>query len=181
MIFIEGLSKDSNPIIRANCAIGLASIGPHTIRTLLIGLHDENKEVRKIVEKEITSKFAVYEILELFEYKNSQKLSLKIAIRDILEKCDSLQAVTRNYFNDIIMNLDKDIYKTNNNVDLDAHRKFKKDVDQYMDTYGNEELDGNNIDKNYINVEYENADIKSSNDLKKNINNSNDKSYQRKQ
>ena len=126
----------------------MANIGPHTIRTLLIGLHDENKEVRKIVEREITGKFAVYEILELFSEKNSQKLSLKIAIRDILEKCDSLQPATRNYFNDIIMNIDKEIYKTNNLVDVDAHRKFKKEVDQYMESYGNEDLEGNNNNNN---------------------------------
>ena len=116
LIFIEGISKDSNPIIRANCAIGLAMIGPHTIRTLLIGLHDENREVRKIVEKEIVRKFAVEDVLNIFSEKSSQKLSLKIAIRDILEKSQNLQANTRAYFNEIILNLDHEIYNSQNDV-----------------------------------------------------------------
>jgi len=145
LIFIEGISKDSNPIIRANCAIGLANIGPHTIRTLLIGLHDDNKEVRKIVEKEITGKFAVYEIIELFSHKNSQKLSLKIAIRDILEKCETLQPSTRNYFNDIIMNLDREIYNSNYQINLDDHNKFKNEVDQYMESHTNENQEAREI------------------------------------
>ena len=114
LIFIEGISKDSNPIIRANCAIGLASMGPHTIRTLLIGLHDKNREVRKIVEKEIVQKFAVGDVLSLFSEKSSQKLSLKIAIRDILEKSQNLQASTRAYFNEIMLNFGHKIFNAQN-------------------------------------------------------------------
>lgn len=151
-------------------------------------MHDENREVRKIVEKEITNKFAVYEILELFSEKNSQKLSLKIAIRDILEKCDSLQPATRNYFNDIIINLDREIYKTNNHVDINAHKKFKKEVDQYMETYGNEGLPeednlNNNNDKNNHSVgeyQYQNPELKGSKNPKINSSNSFNRSYQRK-
>lgn len=136
------------------------------------------------MEKEITNKFAVYEILELFSEKNSQKLSLKIAIRDILEKCDSLQPATRNYFNDIIINLDREIYKTNNHVDIDAHKKFKKEVDQYMETYGNEGLQEENLNKNeysnYAGGEYQNPELKGSKNAKINSSNSFNRSYQRK-
>ncbi len=103
------------------------------------------------MEKEITGKLAIYEILELFSQKNSQKLSLKIAIRDILEKCNTLQASTRSYFNDIIINLDNQIYNTNNPIYLEEMKKFKNDVDQYMDSYGNQEQEGNkDIDNNQM-------------------------------
>jgi len=156
--------------------------------------------VRKIVEKEITNKFAVYDILELFSEKNSQKLSLKIAIRDILEKCDTLQHATRNFFNDIIINLDHQIYKTNSRIDPDAHRRFKKEVDQYIDSYGNEDLEGgdkvNKRNFNYDNraqnlndfvaaEDYQNPECKRSQNANINSSNNNSNSatriYNRKQ
>lgn len=140
--------------------------------------------MRKIVEKEITNKFAVYEILELFSEKNSQKLSLKIAIRDILEKCDSLHPGTRNYFNDIIINLDRDIYQTNYHVDVEANKKFKKEVDQYMETYGNEGQEEDNMNKNDYNNfaggEYQNPELKGSKNANLNVNNSFNRSSLRK-
>ncbi len=116
MIFIEGLTKDINPIIRQNSAIGLAGMGTHTLRTLLVGLHDENINVRRTVEKEIVEKFSVKNIIENFGTdKNSHRMSLKIAIRDILEKELPLNIATKNFFISVLRSLDKEADKNINN------------------------------------------------------------------
>lgn len=41
LLFIEGVSKERNSQIRAECALGLGSIGVQTFRSLLLALHDE--------------------------------------------------------------------------------------------------------------------------------------------
>ena len=46
LLFIEGVSKESNPVLRAECALGLGSIGPQTFRSLLLALHDEHQIVK---------------------------------------------------------------------------------------------------------------------------------------
>ena len=104
-----------------------------------------------------------------------------------------LQQATRNYFNDIIMNLDREIYKTNNHIDVDAHRKFKQEVDQYIETYGNEDLEANDANSNfnqnnaddanndYPTADYENPEFKGSKNAKFNSNNKGNRSNQRKQ
>jgi hypothetical protein len=103
------LTKDINPIIRQNSAIGLAEMGPHTIRTLLIGLHDENFNVRKTVEKEITEKFSVESILASFSIeKSSHRMSLKIAVRDIIEKEMPINLATKKFFQNLLAALEKD-------------------------------------------------------------------------
>lgn len=108
-------------------------MGPHTIRTLLIGLHDENREVRKIVEKEIVTKLPVGDVLSIFGDKSSQKLSLKIAIRDILEKSENLHANTRAYFNEIILNLDHELYHSQN----EANDNEEFENEGYSENYNN--------------------------------------------
>lgn len=40
LLFIEGVCKDQNPQIRAECALGLGQIGVQTFRSLLLALHD---------------------------------------------------------------------------------------------------------------------------------------------
>jgi len=46
-MFIEGATKDKNPIIRAECSTGLGNIGSSTFRTLLLNLHDSSGYVRE--------------------------------------------------------------------------------------------------------------------------------------
>jgi len=41
-MFIEGISKDKNPNVRAECADGLGQIGVQTFRSLLLALHDNH-------------------------------------------------------------------------------------------------------------------------------------------
>lgn len=47
LMLIEGLTRDKSPIIRAECARGLALLGPHTFRVLIFGLEDPEESVRK--------------------------------------------------------------------------------------------------------------------------------------
>ena len=47
LLFIEGLTKDRNPKIRKECATGLGQIGSSTFRTLLLGFHDCDINVRE--------------------------------------------------------------------------------------------------------------------------------------
>jgi hypothetical protein len=46
LIFIEGLTKDKNAVIRCECAKGLASMGVQNFRALLFGLRDIDENVR---------------------------------------------------------------------------------------------------------------------------------------
>jgi hypothetical protein len=95
-------------VIRINCAIGLAELGPHTVRTLLIALHDDNIQVRKAVEKELVTKMSIADILNAFADKVSQKFSLKITVRDLLEKDLLLSPATRSYLNDVLVAFERD-------------------------------------------------------------------------
>lgn len=45
-MFIEGVTKEQNELIRIECARGLGKIGPTTFRTLLLALHDRSYNVR---------------------------------------------------------------------------------------------------------------------------------------
>lgn len=47
LIFIEGITKDKNPIIRAESAKGLGKLGVQNFRVLLFGLRDLDENVRK--------------------------------------------------------------------------------------------------------------------------------------
>ena len=46
MIFIEGLTRETLSRIRIECARGLAKLGPQTFKALLLGLKENNDEVR---------------------------------------------------------------------------------------------------------------------------------------
>jgi hypothetical protein len=74
----------------------------------LIGLHDENAQVRKAVEKEITQKINIADIMNTFVDKVSQKFSLKITIRDLVEKDIVLHPNTKTYLSDLLIALERD-------------------------------------------------------------------------
>lgn len=83
-------------------------MGVHTIRTLLIGLHDEDELVRKHVEKILVEKCDIKEIIQYFSSENINQLySLKIAIKDIIDKKFGLSLSTLDYFNELINEIDK--------------------------------------------------------------------------
>lgn len=84
-------------------------MGPHTLRTLLIGLHDDNLQVRKCIEKEIVEKIDIADVLNYFNPdKSSQRMSLKIAIREILEKDLPMNLSTRKHLQELIIALEKE-------------------------------------------------------------------------
>jgi len=68
-MLIEGLTKDDHAIVRACSARGLGKFGPSTFRSLLLGLHDNNSNVRKAAGKAITDNFSIDLIDEEFEDK----------------------------------------------------------------------------------------------------------------
>ena len=107
LILIEGFVKDANPIVRANCAIGLGELGVHTIRTLLVGLHDEDDGVRATVEKVIVNMMNIGEVVEYFANEGNQLLSLKIAVKDVLDKKYPLSMFTINYLNQLLEEIEK--------------------------------------------------------------------------
>jgi HEAT repeat protein len=84
LMLIEAMTKDESPLVRAQAIRGLGEIGPGTFRSLLLGLHDPHHTVRKAAAEAIHS-FKVEEISEEFWEKNSQRQSMKCAIREILK------------------------------------------------------------------------------------------------
>lgn len=69
-MFIEGLTKDKNPLIRCECANGLAQIGPSTFRTLLLSLHDSNPSVRDSASLAIIKNMTPEQVDEAFKSKD---------------------------------------------------------------------------------------------------------------
>ena len=100
-------------------------MGPQTLRTLLIGLHDESSQVRKIVEKEIIENFSIHSILEYFTTdRSSHRMSLKIAIREILEKQLAINVKTISFLQNLLAVMENEYsacnyeYDQNNNNEI---------------------------------------------------------------
>ncbi len=144
LIFIEGFTKDPNPIIRTNCGIGLAESGVHTLRTLLIGLHDENETVRNTIEKLIVVKMDINYVIQYFA-ENGQLLSLKISVKDILEKNKSLSMFTVNYFNQLISAIERYEMENKDNVNYEEKKVNEQEGEKLenMDNNNNIESEGN--------------------------------------
>ena len=68
-MFIEGVTKDSNALIRQECAMGLGQIGASTFRTLLLALHDPSSRVRDAAAKAILKNMAPQDIEQVFREK----------------------------------------------------------------------------------------------------------------
>lgn len=96
-----------------NCAVGLGELGVHTLRTLLVGLHDENLQVRRTVARVITTKFNIDDILNYYcdSRRESQRMSLKIALKDTVEKDLHLKGDHhyKNFFKDLLTELEKEM------------------------------------------------------------------------
>ena len=143
LIFIEGFTKDPNPITRMNCGIGLSENGVHTMRTLLIGLNDEDDNVRNTIEKVIVVKMDINNVIEYFS-QNNQLNSLKISIKDILEKNKNLSMFTVNYFYQLIDSIEK-FEKDNNYQDGNFEVKNENQEKEYNENNNeNDENDENN-------------------------------------
>lgn len=84
LTLIEALTKDSSHIVRAQAAKGLGLIGPSSFRTLILGLHDCHPYVRKAVASTIYKHFSAKALCEEFVDKNTQRQSLRCAIKEVL-------------------------------------------------------------------------------------------------
>ncbi|EGR34180.1 HEAT repeat protein [Ichthyophthirius multifiliis] len=84
LMFIEGLTKDKNHIIRSECAKGLGQLGVQNFRALLFGLRDANQNVRRQTSLAITQNFQPEMIIEEFAQKVNQIPALLCNIKDIL-------------------------------------------------------------------------------------------------
>lgn len=105
-MFIEGLTKDKNISIRCNSASGLARIGVTTFRTLLVGLYDDNPNVRKTIENEMLQRFKIEDIVAEFFKRIPQLESLKFTLRDILEKRIPLSRNTSNFLENLLHSIE---------------------------------------------------------------------------
>ena len=96
-MFIEGVTKESNPVIRVQCAKGLGKIGSSTFRTLLLTLHDPNPAVKEAVCTAILKNTTPESVFQNFADKEHQRQSLLCSIQEVL-------------MSDKIVNLDSDIF-----------------------------------------------------------------------
>ena len=122
LIFIEGFTKDSNYLTRINCGLGLADNGIHNMRTLLLGLQDKNKNVRNAIEKVIIVKMPISEVVNYFS-NEGQLMSLKLTVKELLDKKNYLQLVTMGYLEKLFSTIEE--YEENNAV----NKNIKKDSD----------------------------------------------------
>ncbi len=74
----------------------------------MIALQDDNITVRKTIEKEICERFNIYDIFQSFANKPSQKYSLKVSVRDLLEKGGYMNNNTKRMLNDLLVLLERD-------------------------------------------------------------------------
>ena len=147
LLFIEALSKDSNPLIRLSGAKGLAKIGVSTIRTLLCGLYDENPNVRKVVENQIMKNYTYDNILIEFYDKQPQLLSLKLTIRDIMEKKIPLTVFMQKYLIEFL-----------NVIEFHEYEKLKaKDINSKITTNYNNKNDEIIIKSPTPEIQYNNS------------------------
>lgn len=122
LIFIEGFTKDRNYLTRINCGLGLADNGIHNMRTLLLGLQDKNKNVRNAIEKVIIVKMPISEVVNYFS-NEGQLMSLKLTVKELLDKKNYLQLVTMGYLEKLFSTIEE--YEENNAL----NKNIKKDSD----------------------------------------------------
>lgn len=81
-------------------------MGIKTLRTLLIGLGDDNPNVVKTVEQAIIYHFTQDKILESLPELLSQKLSFRINIKTIIDSNTIIGVEMRNYLSNFMMILE---------------------------------------------------------------------------
>ncbi|KAL4445474.1 hypothetical protein ABPG74_004548 [Tetrahymena malaccensis] len=127
LMFIEGLTKDKNPIIRQECAKGLGALGVQNFRALLFGLKDVNEGVRKSTALAIKSNFVAEQIIEEFSDKQNQRPALLCNIKDIFalqfymdEDCKIILEQILQAFGETVYNINNsgniNIINANNNL-----------------------------------------------------------------
>ena len=133
LVFIEGFTKDNNYLTRINCGLGLADSGIQNMRTLLLGLQDKNKNVRNAIEKVIIVKMPISEVVNYFS-KEGQLKSLKITVKQLLDKKNYLQVVTVGYLEKLMSSIEE--YEENNinneKMNINDMNNFEKINDEII-------------------------------------------------
>jgi HEAT repeat protein len=65
-MFIEGVSKEPNSMVRAECAFGLGTIGVQTFRSLLLALHDSLQIVKDAASRAILDRMSIQSLMAHF-------------------------------------------------------------------------------------------------------------------
>ena len=73
LMFIEGISKENSPMVRAECAFGLGKIGAQTFRSLLLALRDTVQVVKDSASRAILLNMTLEDIQMAFEDNDHQK------------------------------------------------------------------------------------------------------------
>lgn len=108
LMLIEGLTRDQNPFIRAECCRGLVHLGGRTFRTVVYGLLDSHHHVRKYfipicfdfcevcvkrtTEELVLSKIDPNELVSEFQSKPKLIPSLICTLKDVLESQGGLSS-----------------------------------------------------------------------------------------
>ena len=151
LIFIEGFTKDTNYLTRINCGLGLADNGIQNMRTLLLGLQDKNKNVRNAIEKVIIVKMPISEVVNYFS-NEGQLMSLKVTVKELLEKKNYLQLVTMGYLEKLLSTIEE--YEENSGAINNNNNNVKKESDNLKD------VNSNNPDEENNNEYYQEEDLK---------------------
>ncbi len=140
LLFIEGVTKDKNPLIRKECAYGLGEIGASTFRTLLLALHDSNRMVRAAAGEAIVKGMDTESIMEAFKFdffvtpyneklynrdKTPQKKAIKCAIKEVLELPYVLAAQTKDMLENLLSQLSRDVDLTSSMGSTMIHQRMK--------------------------------------------------------
>ena len=166
LVFIEGFTKDNNYLTRINCGLGLADSGIQNMRTLLLGLQDKNKNVRNAIEKVMIVKMPISEVVNYFSNEGQLK-SLKITIKELLDKKNNLQMVTVGYLEKLLSSIEEcgDNNNNINNENINNMNNFEKNINSNKITNLNnnmknleneEELNNENINNEYYQGEEQN-------------------------
>ena len=128
LVFIEGFTKDNNYLTRINCGLGLADSGIQNMRTLLLGLQDKNKNVRNAIEKVMIVKMPISEVVSYFS-NEGQLNSLKITVKELLNKKNNLQTVTVGYLEKLLSSIEECGDNNNiNNENINNMNNFEKNA-----------------------------------------------------
>ena len=123
LVFIEGFTKDNNYLTRINCGLGLADSGIQNMRTLLLGLQDKNKNVRNAIEKVMIVKMPISEVVNYFS-NEGQLNSLKITVKELLNKKNRLQTVTIGYLEKLLSSIEE-CEDNNNNINKENNNNIQ--------------------------------------------------------
>ena len=161
LVFIEGFTKDNNYLTRINCGLGLADSGIQNMRTLLLGLQDKNKNVRNAIEKVMIVKMPISEVVNYFSYEG-QLNSLKITVKELLNKKNQLQTVTVGYLEKLLSSIEE--CEDNNNINNENNNK--NNIIQNINNIDNIENNNENLinlNKNLDNQEGNEEEINNNN------------------